>query len=107
MGPIIEMDENAIIPVTLEIIGKGTLGPNTVISWPLEEDFNSLIDSKKDGISSMPRNKVRPCEPLKSDEKEARKELKSNHVSEQKNLRRKCQNIKKKILSIKAAVDIQ
>ena len=102
-----EFDHYALIPVMLEIVGKGTLGPNTVISWPLENDLFSLIDYKAHGMNKIQKNKLRPCEPLvNSDAKEIRKQLKLEHFSEQKNLRRKCQSLKKKIITVRASMDI-
>ena len=100
------MDHYALIPVTIEIVGKGTLGPNTVISWPLENDLRSLIDYETHSINKIKKHKLRPYETLKSDAKDIRKQLKLDHVAEQKNLRRKCQILKKKIITVRSSIDI-
>merc|ERR1711894_658066 len=39
-------DDHSLLAVRLEILGTGTMSPNTMISWASAADFSMLIDSK-------------------------------------------------------------
>ena len=96
-----------LLPVYVTIVGKGTLGPNTMIALPSEEDINLFVNSNVGNSGVMNKSDMRPKESLHLDECPERKKCKSLHESESKNLQRKCKNLSKKILSVKCSIDVE
>lgn len=85
----------------VDIKGKGTLGPNTMICWPSRNDLEQFFEhlSRKNSGESF----VGPTEPLQADENEKnRKSLKDKHRKEKILLRKKCKSLKDKLVALKA-----
>ena len=97
-------DQLALLPVTVDVLGKGTLVPSTMITWPSDEDLIALINFKKSSMNKVENSEMRPQEELQLENKVLRKQLKSKHVSEQKNLKRKCKCLKQKIMLLKSSI---
>ena len=104
---------SALLPVRLEIVGKGTLAPNSMISWPSETDMNSFRTKNIGEISNcsantirMEKSDMRPKETLQTDTNVApRKVLKAKHLLEKRHFQKKCKEIKKKIINLKASAN--
>ena len=85
----------------VDIKGKGTLGPNSMICWPSRNDLEQFFEhlSRKDPGETF----VGPTEPLQTDENEkTRKSLKEKHRKEKMSMRKKCKFLKDKLVSLKA-----
>ena len=84
-----------LLPVYVTIVGRGTLGPNTMIALPSEEDINLFVNSNAGNSGVLNKSDMRPKESLHLDECPERKKCKSLHESENKKLQRKCKNLSK------------
>ena len=85
----------------VEINGKGTISPNSMICWPSRNDLDQFFEhlSRKDSGEIF----VAPSEPLQVDENEkGRKVLKEKHKKEKLNGRKKCKALKDKLVALKA-----
>jgi hypothetical protein len=82
----------------VEILGKGTLGANSMICWPTRNDLDSFFRNADDGEPY-----AGPTEPLQPDDHEkGRKDLRQKHRKEKIALRKRWKAVKAKLVAAKA-----
>lgn len=93
----------------MEVIGKGTLLPNSMICWPSEGDLGLFLEGGSSASShlSLEKSEMRPREPLQTDENaSARLRISRHHRSQRRLMRKKCKAIKEKMTLLRARLNI-
>ena len=90
-----------LIPIKVQVVGKGTFAYNSMICWPSESDLNLILNSTVDmEVNGIQLNKsdLRPQERHQEDENlKTRNKLSADHKKEKIQLRRKWKRLKEKI----------